>query len=85
MTDLQQVIKGIIHYMAVFEVRSFFENKSMEERIPFIVRYLYSEGIYMMPVGASWCSPMSKKSVEEYLKRNEQLFKDYDTWYWNNK
>jgi hypothetical protein len=57
----------------------------MEERMPFIVRYLYSEVIYMMPVGASWCSPMPKKSVKEYLKKNEQLFKDYDTWYWNNK
>lgn len=54
--------------------------QGMAKAMPFISAYLAQYGIFVMPVGASWCVPVSKQSALEYIKKNHDLILEYSNW-----
>lgn len=58
----------------------FLYEKDMEEWMPFISKYFYNKGIYVMPCGSAWCHETTKENVEEYLNEHSDLFNEYYRW-----
>ena len=75
------ILSGLINQLiSRFNRHLFFKEKDMEEWMPFISKYLYNKGIYVMPCGSAWYHETTKENVEEYLKEYSDLFKEYTKW-----
>ena len=45
----------------------------------------YQLGIYVCPIGSSWCVPCSKEGAERYIKEYNDIWKDYVDWQWSQR
>jgi len=45
----------------------------------------YQLGIYVCPIGSSWCVPCSKEGAEKYIKEYNDIWKDYINWQWEQR
>lgn len=71
----------MVYMIAMFNRESFFDERDMEELMPFVSRYLKNIGIYVAPCGANWCSETTKEQVENYIEEHQKLFEEYKDWY----
>lgn len=55
-------------------------EQPMSRCMPFISSCLAQYGIYVMPVGASWCTPVTKDQVLGYIRENHDLILEYGKW-----
>lgn len=76
-----EVVKFIVNnVISKLNRHKFFKDRDMREWMPFIAYALYEKGIYVHPVGKSWCSETTKENAEKYIDDNEQLFEEYGKW-----
>lgn len=54
--------------------------QGMARAMPFISACLAQYGIYVAPVGASWCVSVSKESALDYIRENHDLMLEYGKW-----